>query len=96
MYNGPTQPSFHPPAATIPGWTQPNANDIVIDDRYAVMSLETFNQLKDYSRSYPTGVSFGKMWKCAKYDRSTWWLLWYHETNNPTMAGTAVREILIV
>lgn len=45
------------------GWKQPNRRDIVIDEKYAVMSKRNFDSLAEYSASQPSGVYEGKMWK---------------------------------
>jgi hypothetical protein len=61
-------------------WEQPKANEILIDDTHAVMSTKTFNALKQYNCSMPSGVYEGKMW-C--YDSSFYhggkecFLRWY-------------------
>lgn len=44
-------------------WEQPPREQIVIDEKFAVMHSGTFEKLCDYSGSNPTGVYEGKMWK---------------------------------
>jgi hypothetical protein len=53
------------PAMTDPlgkHWEQPDRSEIVIDERYAVMTVESFSKLKKYNHSDPTGIYAGKMW----------------------------------
>lgn len=57
-------------------WKQPARNAIVIDDTHALMDGRTFDALADYSRSFPSGVYPGKMWKAILHDGSAW-LRWY-------------------
>lgn len=67
------------PAMTDPlgrHWTQPSLNEIAVDDTHAVMSRRSFDLLPDYSRSRPTGVYPGKMWKVITRD-GTPYLCWY-------------------
>ena len=44
-------------------WVQPKVEDITVYSDVAIMSLEDFNLLEDYSSSQPSGVYHGKMWK---------------------------------
>lgn len=48
-------------------WDQPSTEGILIDDKYALMSKKTYDELKDCSESQPTGVYPGKMWKGKQY-----------------------------
>lgn len=48
-------------------WKQPDRNNLVLDDKYAVMYRRDFEMLPDYTGSEPTGKYNGKMWK-AQYD----------------------------
>lgn len=68
-------------------WEQPARAHILVDNTHAIMSRETFDGLKEYSRTKPTGAYPGKMWR--RYDgswdqrflasggRPTWLLCWY-------------------
>lgn len=67
------------PAMTDPlgrHWHQPSRDVIAIDDTHAVMSRQSFDQLPEYSRSRPSGVYPGKMWKSITRD-DTPYLCWY-------------------
>lgn len=58
-------------------WRQPDRRYIELDETHALMSSQTFNELKDYSLSYPLGVCEGKMWKCNCDEY--WKLMWYQK-----------------
>jgi hypothetical protein len=84
-------------------WTQPSRRGILIDDKYAVISLRDFEALKEYSCSQPSGVYEGKMWKrhdgafdprCRPEDRR-WLLCWYGYSNKPDCVSNNYREILL-
>lgn len=78
-------------------WTQPSVYDIVVDDDCVLMSQSDFDKLSDYSRSQPSGVYDGKMWK-SKYN-NIWYLKWYGPHENPhlniDMCTVNHREIII-
>ncbi|WP_213766774.1 hypothetical protein [Caballeronia sp. dw_19] len=57
-------------------WTPPSRNELAVDDTHAVMSRRSFDLLLEYSRSKPTGVYPGKMWKAIMRD-GTPHLCWY-------------------
>lgn len=76
-------------------WDQPSRDNIVIDDDYAVMDKKTLEALYDYSRSMPTGVYPGKMWKAVMPNGKVL-LRWYGESDDPTMCSNNQREILLV
>lgn len=94
------------PAITHPlgrSWDQPSRRDIVIDDKYALMSSRAFLGLKEYSCSNPSGVYEGKMWKrhdgvydprCRPQDRR-WLLCWYGYSDKPDHVSNNYREILL-
>lgn len=44
-------------------WNQPKREEMLVDEIYAMMSKQTFDQLAEYSATIPTGVYAGKMWK---------------------------------
>lgn len=75
-------------------WEQPKTSEVIICNKYATMSKESFNRLHDYSRSQPSGVYEGKMWKTSD-DRITWHLHWWGASDEPTMCKGNVREIKI-
>jgi len=92
-------PSIIPPMTDPMGkhWEQPSASDIEIDDKYAMMTKEIFEQLKDYSCTMPTGVYPGKMWKRRMnyHDESKGWLLvWYGHCDKPNHCSKNFREII--
>jgi hypothetical protein len=73
-------------------WTQPNRSDILLDDYYAVMTKESFNNLLEYTLSQPSLTYNGKMWKSKLHNR--WVLRWV--IVYPAGNGVIVsREILI-
>ena len=76
------------------GWSQPLTEEIAIDATHAVMTKKTFDQLKDYSYSVPTGVWVGKLWK-RQGDDTTWWLCWFNLSEKPGICRCRSREILI-
>lgn len=76
-------------------WEQPKMSELLIDDKYACMSIEAFNKLKNYSRSRPTGVYEGKMWKKSD-NEVTWHLHWWDVSDDPDCCKGHVREILIL
>jgi hypothetical protein len=53
-------------------WEQPNRFDIEVDATHALMSQVTFDALKNYAHSQPTGVYPGKMWKWHCNGGNTW------------------------
>lgn len=97
----PIPPITHPLGRS---WNQPNRARIEIDDKFALMSQRTFDELADYSCSRPSGVYEGKMWKrhdgiydpdCDPADH-VWLLCWYGFSEKPGMVSNNHREIVIV
>lgn len=77
-------------------WRQPHRRFIELDDTHALMSDQTFKGLADYTRSQPTGVYAGKMWR-SHYTKDGWVLHWFKAmTENPNMCVREHRIILIV
>ena len=82
-------------------WLQPTPAAITIDDTHALMDLETFYRLPEYSGSLPSGVYTGKMWKrheglfdpnCgARYWRLCWYVI---NAERPDVADIHFRTIL--
>lgn len=68
-------------------WSQPERENILVDDTHAVMSRRDFDSLADYSRSIPSGVYPGKMWKSIMPDGSKF-LCWFSNVR----AGLCIRE----
>lgn len=76
-------------------WKQPNPAAILLDDTHALMSAADFNSLAEYSRSTPSGVYPGKMWKAILSDGSRY-LCWYGAVEgNPKVCSNNNRLILI-
>ena len=78
------------------GWEQPSRQSIEIDDKHALMNRATFNALHEYSRSIPSGVYPGKMWKIHNFETDKWYLRWYSASYDPAMCSINVREIIIL
>lgn len=77
-------------------WPQPSLDGILVDDTHAVMTHATFNALLEYSRSTPSGVYPGKMWKAVMKDRTAY-LCWFGIIEGqPDLCSNNAREILIV
>lgn len=87
------------PAMTDPlgrHWDQPPRECILLDDTHAIMSSQAFKALHDYSRSMPSGVYPGKMWKAIMPDGQAF-LRWFGiVVGNPDVCSNNQREILIV
>lgn len=47
-------------------WNQPHRRYIEIDEEYALMTKQTFEGLREYSLTIPSGKYEGKMWKANK------------------------------
>lgn len=79
-------------------WDQPSISNVLIDDKYAVMNESDFKQLADYSRSQPSGVYPGKMWKALYYPNNieTWYLCWFGYDPEPGYCSNNYREILTI
>ncbi len=75
-------------------WEQPDRNRILLDEKYAVMDLEVFEELLEYSYSNPTGKYLGKMWKGKQAGR--WFLFWYDKDADPAYLAIPNREILLI
>lgn len=65
-------------------WQQPPTYLILIDDTHAVMSRLDFEILMDYTRSQPSALYNGKMWKAQYEDEGTLkWFLCYCFNDRP-------------
>lgn len=71
-------------------WDQPNRSEILVDDKYAIMTKATFKKLANYEHSHPSGIYDGKMWRCGTT------LLWYGPSENLKLCSINRRLILIV
>ncbi len=88
-------------------WKQPKRDSILLDDKVAVMSQESFDELLEYNTSYPSGVYEGKMWKRKVmielgFDRALtpsypiiWYLCWFGHSDTPGKVSVNTREIII-
>lgn len=76
-------------------WEQPSKNQIDIDGVHATMSKKSFDLLREYSSTLPSGVYEGKMWKCC--NKNAWLLCWYDVANDgdPNKCSIKTRKILI-
>lgn len=83
-------------------WDQPELSEITIDSKYATMNQDAFLKLHDYSRSQPSGVYEGKMWKSSWFgdghpdNAKVWYLHWWSSSDEPDKCKGNVREIKIV
>ncbi|KAA6347852.1 hypothetical protein EZS27_004717 [termite gut metagenome] len=75
-------------------WEQPLTEDILLDDKHALMHQEDFDTLHEYSLTLPSGVYEGKMWKCSYEDR--WLLCWYDKDDDPSKCSIKRREIILL
>lgn len=87
-------------------WDQPDRKAILVDETHAIMTQRTFDQLKEYSATFPNGVYPGKMWKrhdgafdlefLRKGGKPEWMLVWYGNLPNSKFVSNNFRKILIV
>lgn len=87
-------------------WNQPERSEILIDETHALMTRRTFDQLAEYSGSFPTGVYEGKMWKRhdGSFDREylrhggkpVWMLVWYGRCSKPDHVSNNFRTIVLI
>lgn len=76
-------------------WCQPKREDILVDNQFAIMSQETFDQLMEYSTTNPIGIYDGKMWKSTgKFKNS--FLKWYAPTDYLNSTHICARMIRIM
>lgn len=76
-------------------WEQPDRSEIEVDGTHALMSPAAFYALSDYSRSNPSGVYEGKMWR--RLADGVWFLCWFE--NEPLSTDwllVKTRRILVV
>ena len=52
-------------------WEQPDKENILLDDTYALMEKADFDKLCNYEASFPSGVYLGKMWR--RNNTLYWW-----------------------
>lgn len=101
---------MHPPPLDSPfgagSWKQPRREDVLIDDDHALLTVEDFNALPEYSCSIPTGAFPGKMWRRhdgahdmsarARGHTPVWMLCWYGYTSDPKQLSINRRRVLLV
>ena len=76
-------------------WQQPDLRKIKLNDEYAEMDEQTLQELLEYSRSMPTGVYEGKMWRAMSQEG--WLLCWYAPSkNDENYCSVKRRRIQIV
>lgn len=77
-------------------WRQPDPENVLIDDDYAVMTAADAGKLFRYDYSIPDGVYPGKMW-CRIIPAKGYCLLWFSEhPENPDLCRINARKLLIV
>jgi len=86
-------------------WDQPDRSEIILDGTHALMSLKTFEALKEYSASNPSVVYEGKMWRrhdgafdfefVARGGRPRWMLCWYGRSDKPEHVSNNSRLIIL-
>lgn len=82
------------------GWTMQEITEtkirryIEIDEEYALMTKQSFEGLREYSVTIPSGEYEGKMWKANR--GGIWYLYWYDHDDNPAMIKIERREILLL
>lgn len=73
--------------------TLPKSGLCVVTDDAAVMDVEYFDQLLEYSASIPTGMFIGKRWKCRSYEGNWWYLREYFPSDEPNTVTIRTRRI---
>jgi len=68
---------------------------VPFDHNHAILTRKQFSELRDYSRSRPSGVYPGKCWK-SQTASGDWLLCWYGPDNGDGMLENFVRNILIL
>ena len=75
-------------------WNQPKTDNIIVDDKHALMSSSDCKKLMDYSMSSPSGAYVGKMWK--SHTGSSQFLHWYDFSDKPDQVMHMRREIILI
>lgn len=89
-------------------WEQPKTESILVDDKFACMTLKTLHELHEYNCTMPTGVYDGKMWRREVHSKpyGQWSkeqgdeflyhvLCWCGPHEDPTQASINTRVILL-
>jgi hypothetical protein len=71
-------------------WDQPDREEVLVDDRCALMSQNTFAKLMNYETSNPSGVYTGKMWRRGMT------LCWFSDDADPKLCKNNYRDIIII
>jgi len=74
-------------------WSQPNREDVLIDETHALLSVANFEKLSEYSCSFPSGVYPGKMWKSRT--NNGWRLVWFSLSEIEGSCNFNEREIIV-
>lgn len=74
-------------------WQQPDLSEIEVDEVSALMDKNSFEQLHEYSTSYPSGVYDGKMWRAQT--TAGWKLRWYGPASDPDQCQINQRVLLV-
>ena len=75
-------------------WYQPSYDELIFSDDAVMVSRDAFNRLSDYSRSIPSGVYEGKIWKSMIKDQ--WYLCWFGAHSTDPKLCTIYRLPLII
>jgi hypothetical protein len=89
-------------------WEQPPIWNILLDDKFACMSLKTLHELAEYNCSLPSGVYDGKMWRREIHtnpyghwspeegDQFLYHMLcWYGPSDDPNKCSVHQRVIML-
>lgn len=68
--------------------------EIVTDETHALMNQETFDQLVNYSGSFPTGTTLGKLWK--RRSKDGWRLCEYVKSSEPGWVDVKMYTIIVI
>jgi hypothetical protein len=73
------------------------AYEIKVGDTRAIVSLNAFNALGDYSCTIPSGTVIGKVWKRHELysGRGQWWFGQFSRCEDPEMVNIIWRELHI-
>jgi hypothetical protein len=74
-------------------WDQPDRSEIKVGEEIAIMTQTTFDKLKDYTGSQPTGAYEGKMWK--RKIKNAWNLVWFGPHTEPETLSINYRIIML-
>ncbi len=73
---------------------------ILVNDKYALMDIDQFAELLDYSNSQPSAVYNGKCWKKFIRDKRPpgigWYLCWFEDhASDPKLCANCYRKIIL-